>query len=195
MVQYLRFFLSDQQVISAIREGNDAALKYLYERNLRMIKKYIIQNSGTEPEAAEILQDALIIFWEKVRSGEFTLNSKISTFLFSVARNKWLQELGRKKRFSIIDETQLNSPEDENQEDRIIEQELVDIVKFHMAQLSPLCKKILLLYYYEEKSMNEISKLLGLANENVAKSKKYQCKKELEQLVKAHINETGENYG
>ncbi len=195
MVQYLRFFLSDQQVISAIRNGNDAALKYLYERNLRMIKKYITQNSGTEPDAAEILQDALIIFWEKVRSCEFTLNSKISTFLFSVARNKWLKELGRKKRFSMIDETQMNSPDDDNQEDRIIEQELVDIVKLHMEQLSPLCKKILLLYYYEEKSMDEISKFLGLANENVAKSKKYQCKKQLEQLVKAHINETGENYG
>jgi hypothetical protein len=32
--------------------------------------------------------------------------------------------------------------------------------------------------------MNEISKSLGLANEDVAKSKKYQCKKELERLVK-----------
>jgi DNA-directed RNA polymerase specialized sigma24 family protein len=64
-----------------------------------------------------------------------------------------------------------------------------------MDQLSPLCKKILLLYYYEDRSMAEISKMLDLANENVAKSKKYQCKKELEQLVKAHIHETGESYG
>jgi len=195
MVQYLRFFLSDQQVINAIRDGSDSALKHLYERNLRMIRKYIMENSGTESEASEILQDALVIFWEKVRSGDFVLQSKISTYLFSVVKNKWLQELGRKKRFTVIDEEQINTSDGPDQQDRIEEQELIDIVKFHMDQLSPLCKKILLLYYYEDRSMAEISKMLNLANENVAKSKKYQCKKELEQLVKAHIHETGESYG
>ncbi len=135
MVQYLRFFLSDQQVFNALKGGDDSALKYLYERNLRMVRKYILENSGTEPDVAEILQDALIVFWEKVRSGEFKLQSKISTYIFSVARNKWLQELGRKKRFSTIDEKHINLSDDTDQEERLVEQELIDIVKFHMNQL------------------------------------------------------------
>lgn len=195
MVRYLKFYLSDQQVVSAIRNGNDKALTYLYERNLRMIRKFVLENNGTEPDAGELLQEALVIFWENVRSGKFTLQSKISTYLFSVARNKWLQELGRKKRFSVIDEQHMNRSDEENQEDRLVKQELIEIVKTFMEQLSPLCRKILLLFYYEDRSMTEISKMLGLANENVAKSKKYQCKKELEQLVKAHLNESGEIYG
>ena len=53
-----------------------------------------------------------------------------------------------------------------------------------MKQLSVLCQQILTAFYYDEKSMQEISILLHLANEDVAKSKKYQCKKELEHLVK-----------
>jgi RNA polymerase sigma factor (sigma-70 family) len=195
MVRYLKFFLSDQQVVSAIRNGNDKALTYLYERNLRMIRKFVLENSGTEPDSAELLQDALVVLWENVRSGKFTLQSKISTYLFSVAKNKWLQELGRKKRFSVIDEQQINQPDGENQEDNLLKQELIEIVKTYIEQLSPLCRKILLLFYYEDRSMTEISKILGLANENVAKSKKYQCKKDLEQLVKAHLNESGEIYG
>ena len=56
-----------------------------------------------------------------------------------------------------------------------------------MKQLSPICQQILTAFYYEDKSMQEISKSLGLANEDVAKSKKYQCKKELERLVKKAV--------
>ena len=192
MVQYLKFFLSDQQVLKSIHDGNDTALQYLYEKNLRMIRKHILENSGTESDAVEILQDALVIFWEKVRAGEFVLQSKISTFLFSVARNRWLQELNRKKRLSTIDERHINSADSPDQEQQLIELEQIEMVKYHLDQLSPVCKKILMLYYYEDRSMTEISTILGLANENVAKSKKYQCKKKLEELVRAHLKNTGE---
>jgi DNA-directed RNA polymerase specialized sigma subunit len=67
------------------------------------------------------------------------------------------------------------------------EEELSEIVKRCMKQLSNLCQQILAAFYYDEKSMQEISKSLGLANEDVAKSKKYQCKKELERLVKKAV--------
>ena len=37
--------------------------------------------------------------------------------------------------------------------------------------------------------MSEISQITGLANENVAKAKKYQCKNELSLLVKSILKE------
>ena len=64
---------------------------------------------------------------------------------------------------------------------------MAEIVKKCMKQLSVLCQQILTAFYYDEKSMQEISTSLHLANEDVAKSKKYQCKKELERLVKGAL--------
>ncbi|MGB6649412.1 MAG: sigma-70 family RNA polymerase sigma factor, partial [Bacteroidota bacterium] len=45
------------------------------------------------------------------------------------------------------------------------------------------CRTLLLLFYWEERSMGEIAVELGFANADTAKSKKYQCKKALEKLL------------
>jgi RNA polymerase sigma factor (sigma-70 family) len=184
MTRLLRFLLSDAQILSSIRQDDDSVLNYLYEKNIRMIIKYIGQNSGNEKDAREILQDALVIFWEKVRKADFTLNSKISTFLYSIVKKKWLQELARRKKHTTLEQI-ANNPSDATPiQDELEEYELTEIVKECIGQLSPLCQKILIAFYYDDKSMMQISQTLGLANEDVAKSKKYQCKKELEHLVK-----------
>lgn len=187
MTSWLKLFISDDQIINSIHEGDDKVLSYLYEKNLRMILKHITQNSGNEVDAAEILQDALVIFWENVRKSDFVLRSKISTYLYGIVKKKWLQELARRKKLTTLDQVGNNPGDSAKIDDSMEENELSDIVKRCMKQLSPLCQKILTDFYYEEKSMKEISISLGLANEDVAKSKKYQCKKDLEHLVKKVI--------
>ena len=92
MTRFLRFLISDEQVLKSIRKDDDSVLSYLYEKNLRMIMKYIIQNNGSESDAIIILQDALVIFWEKARKDDIVLKSKISTYLYAVAKRRWLQE-------------------------------------------------------------------------------------------------------
>jgi RNA polymerase sigma factor (sigma-70 family) len=187
MTRFLRFLISDDQILNSIRQGDDSVLSYLYEKNLRMIMKYTLQNSGTESDAIIILQDALVIFWEKAQKKDFILKSKISTYLYAVARRKWLQELTYRKKHTTLENLEDKPGDSKRIDDSMEENELAGIVKKCMEQLSVLCQKILTAFYYNEQSMQEISKSLGLANEDVAKSKKYQCKKELERLVKKAV--------
>jgi len=184
MTRLFKLLKTDAQLITAIQEGDDSALGVLYNKNLRMIIKYMVTNSGTEEEAREYLQDALVIFWEKVRNREFELKAKISTFLFAVVKRRWLRELARRKKHTNLNAIETKFGENPSAEEEIQEKETAEIVRSCMSQLKPLCRKILTYYYYDQKSMTEISRLTGLANENVAKTKKYQCKKELEALVK-----------
>ena len=187
MTRLLRILKTDNQILDAIQNGDDSALGILYERNLRMITKYVLNNQGTEFEAQEILQDTLVIFWEKVRNKSYQQKSKISTFLFAIAKNRWLQELSRRKRHTDLDAMGTQRDDAHNAEEAYQEKEMAEIVRQCMARLSDLCRKILTYYYYDQKSMTEISRLTGLANDNVAKAKKYQCKKELEKLVKSAL--------
>jgi len=184
MTKLLRFLISDEQILNSIREGDDSVLSYLYEKNVRMIMKYTLQNNGNEADARIILQDALVIFWEKARKEDFVLKSKISTYLYAVAQKKWLQELTYRKKHTTLEHISNNPIDSVGVDVTMEENELSEIVKDCMSQLSVLCQQILTAFYYDEKSMQEISKSLGLANEDVAKSKKYQCKKELERLMK-----------
>ena len=58
-----------------------------------------------------------------------------------------------------------------------------------IGKLGDTCKKVLMYYYYDGMSMQEIADKLGFANTNTAKTKKYKCKKKLDSLVKSLYTE------
>ena len=173
----LSLYRSDKSILEAILNNDETVLDYLYKSNVRMIIKLVVNNNGTQEDAKELLQDVLVLFWEKVYQGQFNLTSKISTYLYAIAKNKWLQELNRRKKFTNIEDIKNNPGPDKLVIDRIEEEETIEIVKKCLDRLKPLCKKILILYYYQGKTMSEIKKETGLANENVEKQKNISVKK------------------
>ena len=52
-----------------------------------------------------------------------------------------------------------------------------------VGELGETCRKILLLFYYENLSMKEILEATDYENEQVVRNKKYKCLKQLEQMV------------
>ncbi len=184
MTRIFQLFKSDAALVKRLARGDDDVLAVLFETNIRMISRYVLNNRGTEADAKELLQDALVILWEKVNKGEFDLQSKLSTYLYAVVKNKWLRELERRKRYTGIENLKNNPAPERDAAVQLQADELAEIVRRCMDRLQPLCRRILTMFYYEERSMKEIKEATGLANENVVKSKKYQCKKELERLVK-----------
>jgi RNA polymerase sigma factor (sigma-70 family) len=189
MARLFPLFRSDKSIIDAIANNNETVLDYLYQANLKMISKLVCENNGTEEDAVEILQDTLVLFWEKVVKGNLNLTSKISTYLYAVAKNKWLQELNRRKKIASIDDIYNNPGNDRSVMEQLEEEETNKIVRSCIKRLKPLCRKILILYYYHERSLREIKDITGLANEDVAKAKKYQCKKELENMLQSYFKD------
>jgi DNA-directed RNA polymerase specialized sigma24 family protein len=61
-----------------------------------MMTKMVMSNSGTEQEAKDIYQEALVVFWQKSTSKKLVLTSKISTYIYSICQNLWRKELDRK---------------------------------------------------------------------------------------------------
>lgn len=169
--------MTDEKVLELIRSGNEKALEFLYRKNYRMVVRLIMRNSGSEDEAKDVFQDALIVFWEKVRSHNLIMTSKISTYLFSVAQNLWRKELDRKLRNSGEMKEGIALPEWERSEK-------VEIIRNCIQSLSETCRKILTLYYFDQLSMVDLAKEMGFANADTAKTKKYKCKNELDKLVK-----------
>ena len=71
--------MTDQEIFEKICQGDEKALEVLYKKYYRMMTKLVISNSGTEEEAKDIYQEALVVFWQKAVSGKLVLTSKIST--------------------------------------------------------------------------------------------------------------------
>ena len=163
-----------------IKKGNEQAIDYLYVKYFKMMSNMIIKNSGTEYEARDIYQDALIVFWQKVIQDKLLLTSKISTYLYSICQNLWRKELEKKKRLSYEEKDGLQNDEqayDQNEKNSLIAQ-CID-------KLGDSCKKVLTYYYFDGLSMQDIADQLGFSSPDTAKTKKYKCKKELDKIVKS----------
>lgn len=175
--------MKDEEVLERIRKGDETALQYLYKKHYRMMLHLVLKNNGSEVEAQDVFQDALILFWEKAQKPDFVLTAKITTFLYSICQNLWLKELSKKQRISF-----------EEKDEAIIEDweqnERIQAIHICINKLNETCRKILQLYYFDNLSMQDIAQKLGLANADTTKSKKYKCKKELDDLVKKYFKAT-----
>jgi RNA polymerase sigma factor (sigma-70 family) len=170
--------MKDLEIIERIRKGDETALDFLYKKNFRMMLKLILKNSGSEDDAKDVFQDALIVFWQKVKSDDnFTLTSKISTYLYSVCLNLWRKELDRKKRHTY-DQPDRSETQDQDAKERN------EIINRCIQELGDTCRKILIYYYFDRLSMADIADKLGFSNSDTAKTKKYKCKKELDSKIK-----------
>ncbi len=178
----LNLQMDEKEIFERIQKGDEKALEFIYKKYYRMMTKLVITNSGTEEEARDVYQDALVVFWQKARSGNLVMTAKISTYIYSICQNLWRKELDRKKRLSheekdVAQSMDMDSPEREK------------IIAKCLDQLGETCRKVLMYYYFDEMSMQEIAEKLGFANTDTAKTKKYKCKQKLDELVKAQYSE------
>jgi RNA polymerase sigma factor (sigma-70 family) len=179
------FFLNeDARILDQIRNGKEEALAKLYEANERQVVAYVRANNGSEDDADDMLQEALVVLWERVRTGRYEHKARISTFVFATVRNMWLRRLARKRREVAVDMENDQTPSDNKSPlDEIIETEETAGIAEALNRIGDPCRKLLLLYYWEERSMDQIAGLMGFANSDTVKSKKYQCKKALAKVL------------
>jgi DNA-directed RNA polymerase specialized sigma24 family protein len=87
--------MDDQKIIELLRTGESGlALNSLY-KHFPMIRKLIRSKGGNTKDAEDIFQEALIILIRKAKDKDFKLTAQLSTYLFSVCRFLWNDQLKR----------------------------------------------------------------------------------------------------
>jgi RNA polymerase sigma factor (sigma-70 family) len=130
-----------------------------------------------------MLQEALVILWERVRASRFTVSARLQTFVVATVKNLWYRRLARARRETPLD-PEYETPEPCSPLDELVESEEGAILAAALGRIGDPCKTLLMLFYWEELTMEDIARKMGFANADTAKAKKYQCKKALEQAVR-----------
>ena len=180
----------DELIVSEIRKKNDIVLRELYKTHYPMVVHLVCSNSGTEQEAKDIYQEAVMAFYERVQQPAFMLTCRIKTYLYAVSRRLWLKKLAEKKRFNVrLADGQGNI--DEAETFLGIEEEMVEAgereLRFaRMGQslegLGEPCRSVIEDYYINDLSMEQISVKHGYTNAENAKNQKYKCLQRLKKL-------------
>ncbi len=180
----------DSELVTNIQSGlrMDETLKAIYRSHFDSLIWYVMNNSGSRQDAEDVFQEVVVAFIDLVKKDKFRGESTVKTFLFSLNRFTWLNELKRRGRAMAREEKYEKGQEkvvldtSELIADREGKAEVVRLV----GELGEACKKILLLFYYENLSMKEILETMHYENEQVVRNKKYKCLKQLEQMVNSN---------
>lgn len=77
--------VSDEELLRRFTQGDDGAFEVLVRRFERPLYNFILRSTRDPEQAAEVLQE---VFLRAVqRSGEFQHQSKVGTWLYTIARN------------------------------------------------------------------------------------------------------------
>jgi RNA polymerase sigma factor (sigma-70 family) len=176
--------MEDQKIIELIKSHkHDKVFTTLY-KYFPAVKKMILVNGGRNEDAEDIYQEALIVFYKKAASEDFKLTSSINTYLYSICRFMWKDQLKKQQKRSFID----IEKEIINESEFILEIETEDHFKLAEKAISELgdrCKELLTLFYFNSKKMKEIAVKMGYNSENTAKNQKYKCLETAKNNLKA----------
>lgn len=176
-------YFSDEALLAGIRKEEEAALAYLYKLHFPMILHFVQNNNGTDDEAKDIYQEAVIIFYEKIRDGGLELNCQIKTYLYSVCRRLWLKRLALKNRFAgLVSESDSFVDVEEDLAAADEQEEKFNIMGEALGLLGEPCKTLLEDFYIQDLSMQTITDKLGYTNADNTKNQKYKCLMRLKKL-------------
>ena len=172
----------EEALIAELRKKNEAALKQLYQENYVMVLKLVVNNSGTEQEAKDVYQEAIIHFYERLSQQDFELTCKIKTYLYAVCRKLWLQRLAQRNKFLRIEEGERVADVDSAVSEMEAKEKNFVVMGESLDKLGEPCRSILEDYYLKGMSMDEITEKFGYTNADNAKNQKYKCLQRLKKF-------------
>lgn len=177
------------ETVVLIKANDAATLKKLYKTNFAKVKRYVLNNSGSEQQAKDVYQDAFIAMWRNVKNDKFVAKSEtaINGYLFKIAKYKWLDHV-RSVRYKNT--TFINRDMEYDEPDIEIEEannnrlsRLMDCI----ANLGERCQTLLKLFYFERKTYREIAQILQI-DEAYARTAKYRCQEQLKEMTQTIPN-------
>lgn len=164
-------------------------VRYLYEHFFEDAATEIRLRGGTDEDAADIFQEAVLILIDNIKSGKFRHESSVKTFLVGIARNLWLFEKRTRERRASREinftASETNYSEAENFEigDRVFSKSNTDVIQTIFKHVGEICSKILVGVYYENSSMKTLLQRFHFDNEQVLRNRKARCMKKLKKFL------------
>ncbi len=178
---------SDEQILKGILRHDNLILQYIYKQYYYSINYFIRKNQGSEDDANDIFQEAIIIIYRKIKENDLIFEkSSFKGYLFSVCRFLWLKQLEKRR----IEKEKLNDSlpyqddlYDDSFNELVLKNEKYGLYQRHFGSLSTDCQKLLQLFF-EKVSLKDIAMMMGYKSEKYAKKRKFKCKELLISRIK-----------
>lgn len=168
----------DRELLIGLSRAESGAVRKVYDLVLPSVIAWVHENNGSEADARDIFQEALIALFLKLENGDFILTCTLKSFLRIVCRNLWLTRLRDSKNYqtSALDEIEAGVEENDLLE-QIAQTDRNRLFIKHFNKLSENCRKLLRMFF-NKIPFAEIARKLN-TSEGYVKKSKFNCKQRL----------------
>ena len=173
---------SDEVLIGRIAGGDRLAMQVLFARHHVRVYRFVLRLVRNEATAEDLISEVFLDVWRQ--AAKFEGRSAVSTWILSMARFKALSSLRRRTEDELDDETAgtIEDPED-NPETALAKKDKGAALRQCLEKLSAEHREIVDLVYYHEKSVAEVSSIVGIPEATV-KTRMFYARKKLSELLK-----------
>lgn len=184
---YLEVGKNELNIEKIINDFSSSLYRFVKNNNYYGNNSYYLNKEDIE----EIVSESFFVLWKNYK--KLDLSDNISNYLCGVSRNILLKKLRKNKIFNKnvnIEDYQNILDSKKDVEDIFYEQERISFMENIVLGLDSESREIFILYYYEQRKVKEISKILNISESKV-KTKLYRIRKKL----KKELKEGGYGYG
>ena len=159
---------TDANLVEDYLQGEPSALDVLIKKYLKLIYNFVYRLIGDVDLAHDITQDVFVKVWQKLK--QYDSKKSFKTWLFTIARNTII-DFARKKKLLSFSELEAHGFDSNNfteqvvatdpQPDKIFEKlDTKNKMEAVIQQLPVIYRQVILLYYVQEFSLEEIAQIL-----------------------------------
>ena len=177
----------DAELIDATIKGDQKAFQNFVEKYQKPIFSYLYRFLYQNKEAAEdITQVVFLKIYQNLNKIDAT--KSIKSWIFRIAHNEaanYLRSSSRKKESLLDDEqwSKFSNPDDQKED---ISDQYGEIIQLALKKIKPKYREVIVLYYFEEKSYDEIAEILNSSTSTIGtliRRAKQQLKKILDNMA------------
>jgi len=164
----------ERDLLARVARKDDASFQRLYEEFAKRVFRYALTLLRDQHLAEEVVQETMITVWDKAST--YVGSSRVSTWIFGIARHKSYDILKKEKKGGRMDEiaSVIDDPAP------AIERQ--GHVRTAIDNLPPDQREIIFLTFYENLPYKAIADLLDIP-EGTVKSRMYYAKKNLAEAL------------
>ncbi len=155
--------LSDHELVSLLKQRDNAAYKEIYERYWPVLYRHARRMLQNESDVSDVIQDVFVVLWSKCEQLHLTVS--LSSYLYAAVRNRILDLFKRNKVMDAHLDSLKNFPEQQadGADFLIREQELAAIIEQEIAFLPERMRAVFELKRKSNLSYKEIAVEMGIS--------------------------------
>jgi len=180
----------DNNYITKVLEGDRNAFAYLVDKYKTMVYSLALRLVKDREEAEEISQDAFIKAYQSLAT--FKGKAKFSSWLYRIVYNTAISKLRQQPARKVsLDESNIPDTlytESKENYDTLSAGERKKYLDIALDSLGADEKMLVILYYYEERELDEIAEITQLSKTNT-KVKLFRARKKMLTVLQTYLKE------